>query len=86
MKRLIPLIAVVCALGMMTACTQGKYTAADVSVEEFMSHEWISFHVDKYWVEGKNKEMSSIGYDIVIHNVNDSTQVIANLCSDGKCY
>lgn len=85
MKRLIPLIAVVCALEIMTACTQSKYTAADVSVDKFMSHEWISFHVDKYWVEGRNKELSSIGYDIVIHNVDDSTQVIANLCTDGEC-
>ena len=85
MKKLFLLGAMVCALGMMTACTRGKYTAADVSVERFMSHEWISFHVDKYWVEGKNKELSSIGYEIVIHNVDDSTQVIANLCSDGEC-
>jgi len=85
MKKIFLLGAMVCALGMFSACTQSKYTAADVSVDKFMRHEWISFHVDKYWIEGKNKELSDIGYDIVIHNVDDSTQVIANICSDGEC-
>ena len=85
MKKLLLIGAMVCTLGIFSACTQSKYTAADVSVEKFMRHEWISFHVDKYWVEGTNKELSSIGYDIVIHNVDDSTQVIANICSDGEC-
>lgn len=85
MRKQLILGMMLCALGMMAACTQGKYTASDVSVDKFMSHEWISFHVDKYWVEGKNRELSNIGYDIVIHNVDDSTQEIASLCSDGEC-
>lgn len=44
MKKLILFGAMVCVLGMFSACTQSKYTAADVSVDKFMRHEWISYN------------------------------------------
>ena len=67
----------------LAGCNLVQYNAEDLSVDQVMSHEWISFHVDKFWLEGKTVEPTEVGYDIVIHNINDSVQEIASFCNDG---
>lgn len=83
LKNISTLVLGVMLLG---ACHPGNYSAADVSVEELLKNEWISFHVDRYFVDADTTEKTSIDYDIVIHNLDDSTQVIANITSDGEAY
>ncbi len=69
----------------LAGCNRVQYNAEDLSVDQVMSHEWISFHVDKYRIESKTVEPTEVGYDIVIHNINDSVQEIASFNNDGDC-
>ena len=81
-KTIILIVSVLTLAG----CHRAKYNAQNLTVDELMSHEWISFHVDKIRIEGKNMEPTIVGYDIVIHNVNDSVQEIASFHIDGESY
>ena len=75
MKRIF-LLLIVYAL-MFSCQTSKQLTQKDVSIDNFLSNEWISFDIKwLYYVDGKLK-YEPVDSKVIIHNANDTTREIA---------
>ena len=69
------LLLTLCTL--MLSCKTSKLVQKDVSIDKFLSNEWISFDIKRLLYDGGTLRFEPVSSKVIIHNASDSTREIA---------
>ena len=61
----------------MLSCKTSKLVQKDVSIDKFLSNEWISFDIKRLLYDGGTLRFEPVSSKVIIHNASDSTREIA---------
>lgn len=75
MKRIFTLLAT--SMIIFSCGTSKNLVQQDVSIDEFLNNEWISFDIKRLLYDGETLRFEPVNSKIIIHNATDSTREIA---------
>ena len=58
----------------MLSCKTSKLVQKDVSIDKFLSNEWISFDIKRLLYDGGTLRFEPVSSKVIIHNASDSTR------------